>query len=184
MSGGGYFTRLFSRVVGPGGHVYAFLPREQLEHCAPAEVAGTHAVQQDDRYANVSVLSAPVARFTVPEPLDLVWTSLNFHDLYDTFMGPADVPQVLAALYAALRLGGVLVVVDHAAAAGSGLRDTETLHRIDPAAIIAAATAAGFQLQARSTVLHNPADSHALPVFAAAVRGHTDQAILKFRKPP
>src|SRR5215475_1585068 len=49
MSGGAYFTRLFSRVVGPRGHVYAFLPTEQLEHCAPEEVAGTRALQQDGR---------------------------------------------------------------------------------------------------------------------------------------
>ncbi len=183
MSGGAYFTRLFSRVVGPGGRVYAFLPEEQLRNCAPAETAGTRLIEHDTRYANVTVLTAPVAEFRAPEPLDLVWTSLNFHDLYDSFMGPADVPRVLHALYAALRPGGVLVVVDHAAQAGSGTRDTETLHRIDPAVIVSAAEAAGFRLEARSAVLRNRADAHTLRVFDPAIRWHTDQAVLKFRKP-
>jgi predicted methyltransferase len=77
----------------------------------------------------------------------------------------------------------VLVVVDHAAQAGSGTRDTETLHRIDPAVIVSAAEAAGFRLEARSAVLRNRADAHTLRVFDPAIRWHTDQAVLKFRKP-
>jgi predicted methyltransferase len=183
MSGGAYFTRLFSRIVGGQGRVYAFLPTEQLEHCAPEEVAGTRALEHDAAFGNVSVLSGPVGLFRPPEPLDLVWTSLNFHDLYDSFMGPADVPQVVNALYAALKPGGILLVVDHAAAAGSEVRDTETLHRIDPEVIVRSARAAGFLLESRSDLLRNPADTHTLRVFDAAVRGRTDQVILKFLKP-
>src|SRR6266566_3118870 len=45
MSGGAYFTRLFSRIVGKTGHVYAFLPEEQLKNCSPDEVAGTRALE-------------------------------------------------------------------------------------------------------------------------------------------
>jgi predicted methyltransferase len=183
MSGGAYFTRLFSRIVGRQGRVYAFLPTEQLAHCAPEEVAGTRALEHDAAYANVRVLTGPVGLFRPPEPLDLVWTSLNFHDLYDSFMGPADVPQVVNALYAALKPGGILLVVDHVAAAGSEVRDTETLHRIDPEVIVRSAQAAGFLLESHSDLLRNPADAHTLRVFDAAVRGRTDQAILKFRKP-
>jgi predicted methyltransferase len=184
MSGGAYFTRLFSRVVGDGGRVYAFLPEEELRNCAPAETAGTRSVEHDARYANVTVLTAPVALFHPPEPLDLVWTSLNFHDLYDSFMGPADVPRVAAALFASLRPGGVLVVVDHVAAAGSKVRDTETLHRIDPDVIIEVLLAAGFRLEAQSDLLRSAADSHAKRVFDPAIRGRTDQVVLRFRKPP
>jgi predicted methyltransferase len=183
MSGGAYFTRLFSRIVGGGGRVYAFLPEEQLRNCAPAETAGTRSVARDARYANVTVLSAPVADFRAPEPLDLVWTSLNFHDLYDSFMGPADVPRVAAALFAALKPGGVLVVVDHVAQPGAKVRDTETLHRIEPEVIIETLGAAGFRLEAQSDLLRNAADNHALRVFDPAIRGHTDQVVLRFRKP-
>ena len=183
MSGSAYFTRLFSRLVGEDGRVYAFLPDEQLQHCAPAETAGTRALAGDAHYGNVRVLSAPVAHFSTPEPLDLIWTSLNFHDLYDSFMGPANVPQVVASLYKALKPGGVLVVVDHVAQRGSELRDTESLHRIDPEAIIRAVTAAGFVLETESYALRNAADNHELAVFDPAIRGRTDQVVLKFRKP-
>ena len=183
MAGGAYFTRLFSRVVGDGGRVYAFLPQEQLEHCAAAETAGTRAIEGDAHYANVTVLRGPVNGFHAPEPLDLVWTSLNFHDLYDSFMGPANVPEVVAALYRALKPGGVLLIVDHVAQAGSKIRDTETLHRIDPEAILRTVRAAGFVLEAQSDVLRNAHDSHELKVFDPAIRGRTDQVLLKFRKP-
>jgi predicted methyltransferase len=183
MSGGAYFTRLFSRIVGDSGRVYAFLPEEQLKNCAPEETEGTRAVSADAHYANIRVLSAPVTRFTSPEPLDLIWSSLNFHDLYDSFMGPANVPEVVAALFQALKPGGVLVIVDHIAQAGSDVRDTESLHRIDPAVIIRTVRTAGFVLEAQSEVLRNPSDTHQLVVFDAAIRGRTDQIVLKFRKP-
>jgi len=183
MSGGAYFTRLLSRIVGDDGHVYAFLPEEQLKNCAAAETAGTRAVAGDTRYANIRVLSAPVTHFAAPEPLDLIWTSLNFHDLYDSFMGPANVPEVVASFYKALKPGGVLVIVDHVAQAGSEVRDTESLHRIDPAVIIRTVRAAGFVLEAQSDLLRNASDTHELVVFDPAIRGRTDQVVLKFRKP-
>jgi predicted methyltransferase len=183
MSGGAYFTRLFSPIVGNGGRVYAFLPDEQLKNCAPAETAGTRAIADDAHYHNVTVLQAPVNHFSAPEPLDLIWTSLNFHDLYDSFMGPADVPQVVDAFFEALKPGGVLLIVDHVAQPGSNVRDTESLHRIDPEAIIRTVTAAGFVLEAESNVLRNAADHHELKAFDPAIRGRTDQVVLKFRKP-
>ena len=183
MSGGAYFTRLFSRVVGGTGRVYAFLPQEELRNCAPLETAGTLAIEKDAGYTNVSVLTAPVAQFRSPQPLDLVWTSQNFHDLYDSFMGPADVPQVVQSIFDALKPGGVLLIVDHVAQPASRVRDTETLHRIDPEAIVRAVEAAGFRLEAQSDLLRNPRDDHTLRVFDPAIRGRTDQAILKFRKP-
>ena len=191
MSGGGYFTRLFSHIVGSNGHVYAFLPDEQLKNCSSDEVAGTRALEHGGAdanhggaYANVTVLTGPVSRFHPPEPVDVVWTSLNFHDLYDSFMGPADVTQVTRAMFDALKPGGELLVIDHAAEAGSGVRDTETLHRIDPEVIIRTAKAAGFRLEAESDLLRNAQDTHQRKVFDPAVRWHTDQVILKFRKPP
>jgi predicted methyltransferase len=183
MSGGGYFTRLFSHIVGSRGHVYAFLPDEQLRNCSPDEVAGTRAIKPAGAYANVSVLTGPVNLFHPPEPVDVVWTSLNFHDLYDSFMGPADVPRVIRAMFEALKPGGELLVIDHIAQAGSGVRDTETLHRIDPEVIIHTVEAGGFRLEAESDALRHPQDAHDLKVFDPAVRWHTDQVILKFRKP-
>jgi predicted methyltransferase len=98
-------------------------------------------------------------------------------------MGPANVPQVVAALFEALKPGGVLVIVDHIAQPGSEVRDTASLYRIDPEVIMRTVTAAGFVLEAESGLLRNAADNHALRVFDPAIRGHTDQVLLKFRKP-
>jgi predicted methyltransferase len=183
MSGGGYFTRIFSRVVGSSGRVYAFLPNEELANCKPEEVAGTRAIEHNPAFANVSVLTGPANSFRAPEPLDLVFTSQNYHDLHDDFMRPTDAAVFNKAVFAALKPGGAFVVIDHAAQPGSGLRDTDTLHRIDPASIIREVQAAGFVLESQSDLLRNPADTHMSKVFDPQVRGHTDQVFLRFRKP-
>jgi predicted methyltransferase len=82
-----------------------------------------------------------------------------------------------------LKPGGIYLVLDHAAEAGSGARDTKTLHRIDPEAVKKEVLAAGFVLAGSSDLLRQPSDAHAVKVFDPAVRGKTDQFILKFRKP-
>lgn len=183
MSGNAYFTRLFSCVVGTAGRVYAFLPTQELAHCKPEETQGTKSLHSDRHYRNVRALIGAADRFEVPEPLDVVWTAQNYHDLHDRFMAPLNVARLNAALLRALKPGGTLVVVDHVAAAGSGLRDTETLHRIDPDSIVSEVTAAGFVLEGSSALLRNPDDTHTLAVFDPAIRHRTDQVILKFRKP-
>lgn len=182
MSGNAYFTRIFSRLVGPTGRVYAFLPAQELANCAPEETAGTKALERDPHYGNVRVIIDAADRFEVPEPLDLVWTAQNYHDLHDKFMAPIDVARLNGALWRALKPGGTLIIIDHVAEPGSGLRDTETLHRIDPERIVSEVTAAGFVLEARSSLLQNPQDTHALRVFDPAIRHRTDQVVLRFRK--
>ena len=183
MPGSGYFTRIFSGVVGRAGHVYAFVPREEIKNCTPSETAGGLALAHDRNYPNVSVSTGAVDRYAAPEPLDMVWTAQNYHDLYDKFMGPADLALFDRAVFRALKHGGVFLVIDHVAEAGSGTRDTDTLHRIDPAVIARDVQAAGFIPAGESEVLRNPADAHTLRVFDPAIRGHTDQVVLKFIKP-
>jgi predicted methyltransferase len=184
MPGSGYFTRIFSGVVGPTGHVYAFIPTEQIANCSPAEIEGAQAIAHERAYPNVTLLSDAVARFATPVALDVVWTALNYHDLHDSFMGPANVAAVNLAFFHALKPGGVLLVIDHAAEAGSGLRDTETLHRIDPSRMRQEIEAAGFVYESQSDALRNPADDHTRLVFDPRIRGKTDQVVFKFRKPP
>lgn len=183
MPGNAYFTRIFSRIVGARGHVYAFVPTQQLTNCSPRETEGVRVLQRGGRYRNVTVLIDVAERFAAPEQLDMVWTAQNYHDLHDSFMRPIDIAAFNRAVFRALKPGGVFLVIDHAAAAGSGLRDTDTLHRIDPEAIRTEITAAGFVFEAQSAVLRNPEDNHALPVFDPAIRHRTDQVVYKFRKP-
>ena len=182
IPGSGYFTRLFSRIVGPQGHVYAVWPSEYAKEDAE-NVTLTQALAKDPHYANVTVLVQPGAKFTVPAQADVVWTSQNYHDYPDKFMGRID-PKVLNdAVFKALKPGGVYVIVDHVADAGSGMRDTDTLHRIDPQIVKTQVTAAGFKFDGDSDVLRNPADDHKKKVFDDAIRGRTDQFSFRFRKP-
>lgn len=180
IPGKGYFTRIFSAAVGANGFVYAYQPSEldSFFKGGPAPVVAVAA-----GYKNVSVIHAPIDAIVAPQSLDVVWTSQNYHDLHDKFMGPADLAKVDKAVFDALKPGGVFIVLDHAAASGSGLRDTETLHRIDEAVVKKEVEAAGFKLAGESKVLRNPGDSHTAKVFDPAIRHKTDQFILKFRKP-
>ena len=180
MPGAGYYTILFSDIVGPKGKVYAVVPQEILKF-GPRATEGIIALQADHK--NISLTSPPINGFTTADKLDMVWTSWNYHDFHDPFMGPADLAKVNKAIFDALKPGGVYVILDHAAQAGSGVRDTNTLHRIDIETVKAEVKAAGFVLDGTSTLLANPDDTHTLNVFDGKIRGHTDTFILKFRKP-
>ena len=180
MPGAGYYTILFSDIVGPRGKVYAVAPAEILK-LGPRATDGITALQPTHK--NIVLQTPSLNAFDPPEKLDLVWTSWNYHDFHDPFMAPTDANLTNRAVYAALKPGGIYMVVDHQAAAGSGLRDTNTLHRIDVEAVKREVEAAGFQLDATSTLLANPNDPHTANVFDGSVRGHTDTFVLKFRKP-
>jgi predicted methyltransferase len=82
-----------------------------------------------------------------------------------------------------LKHGGIYLVLDHAAEAGSGARDTATLHRIESETVKREVLAAGFVFVGSSDLLRRPGDSRKVKVFDPSVRGRTDQFILKFRKP-
>jgi len=127
------------------------------------------------------VITWPVGQLPVPQPVDLVWTSQNYHDLHN--IPGLDVADFDRAVYQALKPGGIYLVLDHVAPAGSGFSDTKTLHRIDPEAAKKEIISAGFEFVGQSDVLHNPDDSHTKIVFDPSIRGHTDQFIYKFRKP-
>jgi predicted methyltransferase len=182
VPGGGYFTRLFSLAVGPKGRVFAVWPTEYDKVSHPdSDVMRRMATQAP--FANVSVLVKPAAALTAPEPLDLVFTSQNYHDYPDKFMGPTDPAILNRAVYKALKPGGLWVIVDHRAKPGAGLTVTDTLHRIDVQAVKRQVKAAGFVLEGESRLLANPKDPLTVAVFDKSIRGHTDQFILKFRKP-
>jgi predicted methyltransferase len=182
IPGSGYFTRVFSKVVGPKGHVYAVWPEPYDKESTP-DSDNMRKLALQPGYLNISVAIQPAAALTSPEPLDVVFTSQNYHDYPDKFMGNIDPAVLNKAVFVALKPGGVFVVVDHVAEAGSGMRDTDTLHRIDPEIVKTQVTAAGFVFEGESDVLRNPADPHNIKVFDKSIRGHTDQFAYKFRKP-
>jgi predicted methyltransferase len=182
LPGGGYFTRLFSKAVGPAGHVYALVPARPAN--APADMpdlaGAVKAIAADPKYPNVSVVIQPLPSLVTPVPVDLIFTAQNYHDLHNF---PVDVVGFNRTILASLIPGGLYVVLDHSAPAGSGLTDTKTLHRIDADVVKQEVTAAGFEFVGASDVLANAGDSRTANVFDPSIRGKTDQFILKFRKP-
>jgi predicted methyltransferase len=182
VPGEGYWTRVFSDIAGPTGHVYTVWPNEMGKYSAKSFANWQHLVATPD-YTNVSLLQQPAAQLSTPEPVDLVFTAQNYHDYHDSFMGPVDMATFGKQVFSALKPGGVFVVIDHVAPAGSGIADTDTLHRIDPAVVKKEMEAAGFVFDGESDALHNANDPHTVAVFDKSIRGNTDQFIYRFRKP-
>jgi predicted methyltransferase len=182
IPGGGYFTHVFSKVVGPTGHVYAVWP-EPYDKVSHPDSDNLRALAKQSGYKNISVDIQPANELKAPKPLDVVFTSQNYHDYPDKFMGAIDPAVLDRNVYNALKPGGVFIIVDHVAESGSGMRDTDTLHRIDPEIVKTQVQAAGFTFEGESDALRNPADAHKVKVFDPSIRGHTDQFIFKFRKP-
>jgi predicted methyltransferase len=182
MPGGGYFTRIFCQVVGPKGHVYTAhvlpaVPRDK----PPVDAAAAPPAPAPNPCTNISDQSQTAADFSLPAGLDLVWTSENYHDLHNAVYGSADMKAFDTVIFKALKPGGVFIVEDHVAEAGSGARDAGTLHRIDPELVKQEVTSAGFVFEGASDLLHNADDPHTAKVFELS--GKSDKFLLKFRKP-
>ncbi len=180
VMGGGYVTRLLAAAVGPSGKVYAFQPAEFIAFKAQYD---TDQAAVDAAYANVDAAGGPFAAPAFAQPLDTIITVQNFHDLYLKPFPEGTGAKASAALFAALKPGGTLIVVDHSAADGTGTTLSDSLHRIDKAAVVAALTTAGFKLEAESDLYKRADDPRTANVFDPAIRGKTDQFALRFRKP-
>ncbi|CAN5309379.1 class I SAM-dependent methyltransferase [soil metagenome] len=178
----GRFTTAFAGAVGKKGRVYAVMPTEIIK-IHPEITAQTAEKKTKPEYANVEFSTPAINDMVLPGKLDAVFIRQNYHDLHVKFMGPADVAAFNGKVFAALKPGGIYVVLDHVALAGSGVAATERLHRIDPAMVKAEVLAAGFVLDGESGVLANADDPHTKLVLDPAILGKTDQFLLKFKKP-
>ena len=183
-SGGGYYSELLSYVVGAGGKVVAHSNSAYTRYVGEE----TAARYGNGRLPNVEVLMAENNELTLPAgEFDAELMILAYHDIYyvapDDGWPKIDGPKLLAELYRAMKPGGILGIVDHVADAGSPRETGGTLHRIDPAIIIAEVEKAGFVLDAKSDVLRNNDDDHSVTVFDPSVRGKTDRIVMRFRKP-
>jgi len=171
--GGGYFTRILSGAVGSKGHVYSITAKPS---------PGVQALAQ--QRANVTVAGGSPGTIPTPGQVDLVWTTLNYHDFKNNKLPTGDVAQAYnSQAFRVLKPGGIYFIVDHQAAAGTGASQTSTLHRIEDTVVRREVEAAGFKLEAESKLLRHPADDHTAKVQESGIRGKTDQFILKFRKP-
>ncbi len=179
---GGYTTELLARVVGPKGRVYGQNPKFILEKFAEKPWS--------ERLAKP--VNAPVMRvdreFDDPLPpeakdLDAVLIVLVYHD---TVWLEADRAKMNAAVFAALKSGGIYGVVDHSTQPGAGTTVTKTLHRLEESVVVSEIEKAGFKLEAEADFMRNPADArdwNASPSTAGERRGTADRYVLKFKKP-
>ncbi|MGV3579663.1 class I SAM-dependent methyltransferase [Brevundimonas sp.] len=177
--GGGYFTRVFASAVGDQGSVVAWQPAEFIAF----QASYGESITSVDEIANVSAIRSPIGAPEFPAGMDLIFTAQNYHDLHLQPFAADTASKVNAAVFAALKPGGLYVIIDHAAQPGAGLGVANTLHRIDIADVKREVEAAGFVLDGESGILMNGEDPLTANVFSEAIRGGTSQFMLRFRKP-
>ena len=175
-SAGGYYTRILAKAVGDKGKVISVVGTQ------PNADAGMKALQPT--YPNLSIVADDMTKLTaLPEKVDMVWTTDNYHDYRNPGFGGVDMSKFNKAVFDSLKPGGVYIIEDYEAAPGAGATGTGTLHRIESATVQKEVEAAGFKFEAKSDALKNPADDHTLAIFNPMIRGHADQYVLRFRKP-
>ena len=171
---GQYFTTMLAAAVGPSGRVDVYdLPYTE-------RMAGPASREFDDQHDNVAYHQGDYNQATLPQGVDAVWNVLYYHDLQPQGV---DTAAFNRKIFAALKPGGIYLVIDHKAEDGSGWRDAATIHRMGVDTIKQEVLAAGFTLALESDLLANPSDDRTKMVFTPGTRGTTDQAFFIFRKP-
>ncbi len=181
FAGGGYMTELYARIVGPSGTVYSqngpfpeqFKKIEDAWNERLKEPALKNVVKVSKPFDAPDLLPVP------PDSLDAVIIHLNYHDMVGFKLNR---DNVNAAVFKALKPGGIYGIVDHSAKPGTGDTETTTLHRIDEDFLIKDIEKAGFKLHGASSALRHPEDDRSWIVFKH--RGETDRFMLKFVKAP
>jgi predicted methyltransferase len=164
--------------------VYSFVPAE-VAHFKNDPVGRMRELSQEAGRENVEVVSANVVALAdVTQPADVLWLHLFYHDLHTSLIQArgATAAAFNRAVHERLKPGGSYIIVDHAASAGTGTGDAQSLHRIDPAAVRKEVEAAGFVLDAQSSLLAKKDDPHSAKVFEPSIKGETDRFAYRFVK--
>jgi len=184
FGGNAYWAEIMAPAIGPKGHDTVWEPTQFYSDKTKASFEAFAA-----KHPNVSIVVSPFEAPQLPKNYaDFVILNDNYHDTYWQ-NAKYKIPQMdpnafVKAVYAAMKPGATIGVIDHVAAPNKDARATvEKFHRIDPEVIKADFKRAGFVLAGSSDVLRNPADDHSLLVFDPKIRGKTDRVILKFKKP-
>lgn len=177
MTGSGYYTELLARVVGPEGHVYGVNTRSMIE------VFGKQLEARLTKpgLQNITLLANSFEEPGLPEGLDAVLLIRFYHDFVWLGVRRMDFNR---GIFKVLKPGGIFGVIDHHAAAGSGVDDVR-LHRIDAELVKSEILAAGFALEATSDILRHPEDTRDWAIMSdnSVRRDKTDRFIYRFRKP-
>lgn len=181
FSGGGYYTELLSYAVGPTGEVISH-NNKAYEGFVGDELGVRF---KDNRLANVSQITSEFDNLGLEDAsLDMILVVLVYHDVYFTadYWPKVDRDNFFKQIRASLKPGGVLAVIDHSAAAGTGISTVQELHRIDEVFAKQDIEQAGFIFSGSSDVLRNPDDNRLLGVFDEKIRRKTDRFVYRFTK--
>ena len=179
IAAGGYYTEVLSIAVGNEGKVYAQNPAAVLKFRDGANDKAMTARLAGGRLPNVERRDVELADLTIANgSLDAAFTGLNFHDVYNG-RGEDAALSFLLGIYAKLKPGGVLGIIDHH---GDAAQDNAKLHRIEKQLVLAVIAKTPFKLDAESDLLKNPDDDHTQNVFTPDLRGHTDRFVLRLTK--
>jgi predicted methyltransferase len=188
-AGLGYTSELLARTVGEGGVIYGVQNPWVMEKFA--KEPWTARLKKP---VNKNVVSV-VRDFDDPLPpeahdLDAVFFVLLYHDMFwmdgKGTGGTVDRAKMNAAIFKALKPGGVFAIIDHSAKPGSGTTEVKALHRVEEKVVRDEIEKAGFKLTAEADFLRNPSDPrdwNTAPFAAAEKRGTSDRFVLKYVKP-
>ena len=183
FGGNRYWAEIMAPAVGPKGHVTVWEPMQFYGKEAAEKFAAFQA-----KVPNTHLVVTPFEALALPEnSYDFMMLNLNYHDVYwesaKYGVVKMEPDAFVKTVYASMRPGGIVGVIDHVGNPGDTRETVEKYHRIDPAVVKADFEKAGFKLEAESDILKNPADDHTLLVFDPKIRGKTDRFVYKFRKP-
>ena len=183
LAGDGYYSELASYVVGPKGKVL-MINNAAFDHWSDGPL---QARMTSNRLSNVVHETLDLNRMNLkPGSLDAVLLVKVYHDLYwvdaEGVWPKIEIASVLDQLARALKSGGILLLVDHSATAGSGATVASTLHRIEESFAIKDVESHGFEVIAKSNVLRRPDDARDLVSYKGPALGKTDRFVLVFRK--
>jgi predicted methyltransferase len=184
FGGGGYWSEILVRAVGPGGSVTLVNNPGMFNFAKDGLKArfGEGRLKEVKRRV-VESCYLDLGR----DQYDLVMIYMSYHDIYwvdEEGYGWAkiDADRFLTQVHDALKPGGHLLLVDHAAKEGTGSSAAQELHRIDEAFTQKDVTSHGFLLEKSWHGLRNSADDHSKDVFDESIRGKTDRFTHLYRK--
>lgn len=184
FAGAGYYSEILARAVGPEGSVVAVNPPQFVSSDQSKQKwAGVAA-----RQPNVTMVASQLPDYKpAANSIDFAMLHLIYHDFYwesEKFkVEQMDPAVILANLYAGMKPGGIVAVIDHVGSSGDTRAVVENTHRIDPATARSDFLTAGFLLDGESEMFANPDDDLGKNVFDPAVRGKTSRFVMRFRKP-
>ena len=184
-AGGGYWTELFSGVVGDGGKVYAHQRAGERYEKGKAALTA-----QFSPFGNIELmpLDSGAALPLGDASVDTILVSYLYHHMHYADGSGEVFPDSSTALFGefrrVLKPGGTIIIIEHAAIDGSGRAESGAWHRTPPEMAKADIAGVGFEFAGEAPeIFHNPDDDRKNTWYETGLRGKTTTFVQKYRKP-